>query len=84
MMGEGPPGVRFICVFPHVAGLRDKIMTEVHCSRYSIHPGSTKMYHDLKGMYWWNDMKRNNAEFVAQCLNCQQVKVEHQKLGGLT
>ncbi|XP_070034490.1 uncharacterized protein [Nicotiana tomentosiformis] len=44
---------------PNVDGLRERIMTEAHTSRYSVHPGSTKMYHDLKEVYWWNDMKRN-------------------------
>ena len=68
---------------PDIDGLREQIMAEAHCSRYSIHPGSTKMYHDLKEVYWWNDMKRNIAEYVAQCSNCQQVKAEHQRPGGL-
>ena len=57
-------------------------MIEAHFSRYSIHPGSTKMYQDLKNMYWWNDMKKSIAEFVAECPNCQRVKVEHQKPRG--
>ncbi|MCF7184032.1 hypothetical protein L3H42_11075 [Corynebacterium sp. MC-13] len=70
-----------LCV-PDTSGLRKRIMEEAHHSRYSIHPGSTKMYHDLKGMFWWGGMKKDLAEFVAQCPNCQQVKVEHQKLGG--
>ena len=70
-----------LCV-PNVSGFRKSIIEEVHHSRYSIHPGSTKMYHDLKGMFWWGGMKKDLAEFVAQCPNYQQVKVEHQKLGG--
>ncbi|XP_070046961.1 uncharacterized protein [Nicotiana tomentosiformis] len=37
------------------------------------------MYHDLKEVYWWNDMKRNVVEFVARSPNCQQVKAEHQR-----
>ncbi|XP_070034754.1 uncharacterized protein [Nicotiana tomentosiformis] len=45
--------------------------------------GSTKMYHDLKEVYWLNNMKRNVADFVARCLNCQQVKGEHPRPGGL-
>ncbi|KAH0633127.1 hypothetical protein KY284_035913 [Solanum tuberosum] len=53
-------------------------------SRYSIHPGATKMYRDLREVYWWNGMKRDIADFVAKCPNCQQVKVEHQKPGGMT
>ncbi|XP_049348983.1 uncharacterized protein LOC125813541 [Solanum verrucosum] len=70
-----------LCV-PNVEELRKRIMMEVHHSIYFVHPGSTKMYHDLKGMYWWGDMKKNIAIFVAQCPNCRQVKVEHQKPGG--
>ena len=57
-------------------------MIEEHHSWYSIHSGATKMYHDLKEMYWWGNMKKKIAEFVAQCPNYQQVKVEHQKPGG--
>ncbi|XP_049410636.1 uncharacterized protein LOC125873831 [Solanum stenotomum] len=41
------------------------------------------MYHDLKEVYWWNDMKRNIVENMAKCSNCQQVKVEQQRPGGL-
>ncbi|KAH0773846.1 hypothetical protein KY290_010983 [Solanum tuberosum] len=52
-------------------------------SHYSIHPSSTKIYHDIKEIYWWHEMKKDVVEFVAQCPNCQQVKVEHQKLVGL-
>ncbi|XP_070045385.1 uncharacterized protein [Nicotiana tomentosiformis] len=67
-----------LCV-PIVDGLRERIMAEAHTSRYSVHPGSTKMYHDPKEVYWWNHMKRNVADFVASCPNCQQVKAEHQR-----
>ncbi|XP_070057278.1 uncharacterized protein [Nicotiana tomentosiformis] len=41
------------------------------------------MYHDVKEQYWWDNMKKSIAEFVAQCPNCQQVKIEHQKPSGL-
>ncbi|KAH0711565.1 hypothetical protein KY289_007524 [Solanum tuberosum] len=71
-----------LCV-PMVGRLQEKIMEEAHSSRYSIHPGSTKMYRDLREVYWWNGMKKGIAEFVAKCPNCQQVKVEHQRPGGL-
>ncbi|WMV09315.1 hypothetical protein MTR67_002700, partial [Solanum verrucosum] len=46
--------------------------------------GATKIYRDLREVYWWNGMKRDIAGFVAKCHNCQQVKVEHQRLGGLS
>ena len=42
------------------------------------------MYRDLREVYWWNDMKRDMADFVSKFPNCQQVKVEHQKSGGMT
>ena len=41
------------------------------------------MYHDLREIFWWKGIKRDIAEFVAKCPNCQQVKVEHLKSGGL-
>ncbi|XP_070031370.1 uncharacterized protein [Nicotiana tomentosiformis] len=64
---------------PNVNGLWERIMTEAHTSKYSVHPGSAKMYHDLKEVYWCNGMRRNVADFVARCPNCQQVKAEHQR-----
>ena len=42
-------------------------MVEVHGTQYSIHPGTTKMYHDLREIYSWNGMKKDIAEFVAKC-----------------
>ncbi|KAA0053631.1 ty3-gypsy retrotransposon protein [Cucumis melo var. makuwa] len=48
-----------------------------------MHPGSTKMYQDLKRVYWWRNMKREVAEFVSKCLVCQQVKAPRQKPAGL-
>ena len=41
------------------------------------------MYHDLRRQYYWSGMKKHNREFVRQCLTCQQVKAEHQRLAGL-
>ena len=66
-----------VCV-PKDNELIRKILQEAHNSHLSIHPGSTKIYNDLKKMYWWNGMKRDVFEFVSKCLVCQQVKAEHQ------
>ncbi|XP_050222500.1 uncharacterized protein LOC126672588 [Mercurialis annua] len=63
-----------LCV-PDVENLRKRIMEETHGSTYNIHPSSTKMYRDIKEMYWWNGMKRDIAEFMARCLVCQQVNL---------
>ena len=72
-----------VCV-PRVDDLIHTILTEAHSSKkYSINPGATKMYRDLKQNFWWSRMKRDIVDFVAQCPNCQQVKYEHQKPGGI-
>ncbi|KAL8111235.1 hypothetical protein AgCh_019086 [Apium graveolens] len=57
--------------------LREELMEEAHRSPFSIHPGETKMYRDLKEHFWWSGMKRDIANFVSKCLTCQQVKIEH-------
>ncbi|XP_049391619.1 uncharacterized protein LOC125856081 [Solanum stenotomum] len=69
---------RRICV-PRVDDLIQKMLTESHGSRYSIHPSVTKMYRDLKSLYWWPGMKKGIGEFVVKFQNCQQVKYEHQR-----
>nr|GEU62986.1 hypothetical protein [Tanacetum cinerariifolium] len=68
---------------PLFGGLRDLIMFESHKSKYSIHPGSDKMYHDLKKLYWWPNMKADIATYFSKCLTCAKVKAEHQKPSGL-
>jgi hypothetical protein len=67
-----------ICV-PELKEIRESIFREANDLAYSIHLGSTKMYHDLKSRYWWYGMKRAIAEYVALCDNCQRVKAEHQR-----
>jgi hypothetical protein len=52
-------------VVPKDAEVRQQILDEAHLSRYSIHPGSTKMYQDLKQHYWWTKMKIEIARYVA-------------------
>ncbi|KAL8089701.1 hypothetical protein AgCh_039255 [Apium graveolens] len=68
---------------PPVTKLKNEILQEAHNSRYSIHPGSTKMYRDLKKNYWCPDMKKEIAEWVSKCYTCQRVKAEHQRPNGL-
>uniref|UniRef100_A0A2N9H1P0 Reverse transcriptase n=1 Tax=Fagus sylvatica TaxID=28930 RepID=A0A2N9H1P0_FAGSY len=71
-----------LCV-PNDPSIKNDILEEAHRSPYTMHPGSTKMYRDLRETFWWNNMKREIAQFVEQCLTCQQVKVEHQRPSGL-
>ena len=68
---------------PRNAQLKKELLKESHDSTLSTHPGSTKIYRDLKSYYWWSGMKKDIAEYVARCLTCQRVKTEHQKPGGL-
>ncbi|GJW42298.1 retrotransposon protein, putative, ty1-copia subclass [Tanacetum coccineum] len=56
---------------PCLGDLRALIMHESHKSKYSIHPGSDKMYQDLKKLYWWPNMKAEIATYVSKCLNCK-------------
>ncbi|GJW13687.1 putative reverse transcriptase domain-containing protein [Tanacetum coccineum] len=58
-------------------------MHESHKFKYSILPGSNKMYQDLKKIYWWPNMKAIIAEYVGKCLTCSRVKAECQKPSGL-
>jgi hypothetical protein len=62
-----------VCV-PGIGELRKEIMSEAHHSPYTVYPGGTKMYRDVNGSYWWNNMKKDIAKFVEQCSICQQVK----------
>ena len=71
-----------VCV-PDDDELRKAILEEAHSGSFAIHPGSTKMYQDLKMSFWWSGMKRDVSEFVTKCLVCQRVKAEHQVPSGL-
>ncbi|GKB39523.1 putative reverse transcriptase domain-containing protein [Tanacetum coccineum] len=68
---------------PCYGDLRTMIMHESHKSKYSIHPGSDKMYQDMKKLYWWPNMKADIATYVSKCLTCAKVKAEHQRPSGL-
>ncbi|GJV50726.1 putative reverse transcriptase domain-containing protein [Tanacetum coccineum] len=67
---------------PCYGDLRTVIMHESHKSKYSIHPGSDKMYQDIKKLYWWPNMKANIATYVSKCLTCAKVKAEHHRPSG--
>ncbi|KAJ9556411.1 hypothetical protein OSB04_011025 [Centaurea solstitialis] len=64
---------------PKLGDLRKKILDEAHKSKYSVHPGTNKMYHGLRQNFWWPGMKKDIAYFVERCVTCLQVKVEHQR-----
>jgi hypothetical protein len=95
-MQEGDPKVACFCenaegtlwfkerlVVPKKEVLKKKILDEAHTMRYSIHPRSTRMYHDLRQQFWWTRMKREVARYVSECDTCRKVKTEYMKHGGL-
>jgi hypothetical protein len=69
-------------VVPKDHQLRKQILDEAHLSKFSIHPGSTKMYQDLRQHFWWTRMKREIAKYVSECDTCQRVKASHLKASG--
>lgn len=66
-----------LCI-PNVNDLRQQILSEGYTSQYSIHMRATKMYHNLRNVYWWNEIRKDIVGFVAKYPNFQQVNVEHQ------
>ena len=70
------------CV-PNDDELKKSILEETHSASFAMHPGSTKMYQDLKTSYLWSEMKRDVLKFMTKCMVCQKVKAEHQVPSGL-
>jgi hypothetical protein len=64
-------------VVPKNFEVHRKIIDEAHCSRYSIHPGTNKMYQDLKESFWWTRMKIEIVKYVSECDTCRRVKADH-------
>ncbi|KAL5569806.1 hypothetical protein UlMin_026381 [Ulmus minor] len=71
-----------ICI-PNDEELRKQLLEEAHTTPYSVHPGATKMYKDMKEVFWWSGMKKDVANYVAKCLVCQKIKAEHQRPAGV-
>ncbi|KAG8489111.1 hypothetical protein CXB51_017135 [Gossypium anomalum] len=71
-----------MCI-PKDSDLRMMILKEAHGGPCAMHPGGSKLYRDLRELYWWPGLKREVTEFVRKCLTCQQVKAEHQLPSGL-
>jgi hypothetical protein len=70
-------------VVPDDPELQKKIFDKAHLSKFSIHPGSTKMYQDLRKKFWWSNMKVDIAKYVAECDTCHRVKASHLKSAGV-
>jgi hypothetical protein len=63
--------------------LRSLILSEAHRAVYMAHPRVTKMRADLNPLFFWKGMEADIVSYVARCLECQQVKVEHRHPEGL-
>ena len=63
--------------------MRSLILNEAHRVVYIAHPGVTKLRANLKPLFFWKGMKEDIVNYVARCLECQQVKVEHRHPAGL-
>ncbi|WVZ49848.1 hypothetical protein U9M48_001173 [Paspalum notatum var. saurae] len=70
-------------VVPKDMELRKKILDEAHTSMFTMHPGSNKMYQDLKQKFWWTRMKREITKYVYECDVCRRVKADHLKSAGM-
>ncbi|WVZ94009.1 hypothetical protein U9M48_039953 [Paspalum notatum var. saurae] len=70
-------------VVPKDMKLRKKILDEAHMSMFTMHPGSNKMYQDLKQKFWWTRMKREITKYVSECDVCQRIKADHLKPAGM-
>jgi hypothetical protein len=69
-------------VVPKNRDLKKRISDEAHLSKFTMHPGSTKMYLDMKPLYWWTRIKREIAQYVSECDTCQRIKASHLKSAG--
>ncbi|KAL0549258.1 hypothetical protein IC582_013739 [Cucumis melo] len=71
-----------LCILKDSA-VKTELLMEAHSSPFTMYPGSTKMYQDLRCVYWWRNMKKEVADFISRCLVCQQVKAPRQRPAGL-
>jgi hypothetical protein len=81
-VGENEYGVKTMygrIWIPRYGNMKIKILDEAHKTQYSVHPGGTKMFQDLRKEYWWPNMKFGVTQYVSKCPACLQVNAEHQK-----
>jgi hypothetical protein len=70
-------------VVPVDPEIKKIILDEAHMSKFSIHPGSTKMYQDFKQNFLWSNMKVDIAKYVDECDTCHWMKASHLKSVGV-
>jgi len=70
-----------ILVVPNIPQWKE-LFDRAHRVKYTVHPGTTKMHKDLKRHFWWNNIRKDMAEYVTNCYTCQQVEAEHKRPTG--
>ncbi|KAL5570902.1 hypothetical protein UlMin_020499 [Ulmus minor] len=74
--GLSPDGILHfkgrLCI-PNDPEMRNQILSEAHSTPYSVHPGTSKMYKDLRGHFWWPGMKKDVIEFISKCLTLDRL-----------
>jgi hypothetical protein len=68
---------------PNYRELKNMILREMNNVPYVGHPGYQKTIAAVKSQYYWPSMKKEVVDFIARCLECQKVKVEHRHPAGL-
>jgi hypothetical protein len=58
-------------------------MDELHKRPYIGHLGYQKMTTTTRKLFYWPGLKKDIADYLAKCLECQHVKVEHWNPAGL-
>jgi hypothetical protein len=72
-----------ILYIPNCDDLKRFIMDELHKRPYTGHPGYHKMITTTRKQFYWLGLKKDITDYLAKCLECQQVKVEHRHPAGL-
>jgi hypothetical protein len=68
---------------PDCDDLKRFIMDELHKRPYTGHPGYQKMIMTTRKQFYWLGLKKDIANYLAKCIECQQVKAEHGHPTGL-
>jgi hypothetical protein len=67
---------------PSSRELRNLVLKEMHDVPYARHPGYQKMITVVRSQFFWPRMKKDVADYIARCMECQKVKSEHRHLVG--
>ena len=72
-----------IIYMPNIADFKFIVLNELHKPPYAGHPGYQKTITTLRKQFFWPNLKSDLVDYLSKCLECQQVKAEHQHPTGL-